>query len=86
MKRVVEMRLSRWYKMSEVTEIEVSYSEKKQVEQFEPVEIGATATVALEDDDDVDNVFDAENEKLEEMVGRSLARRIMRQKRDKDED
>lgn len=71
--------------MSEITDLNVSYSEKKQLEQFEPIEYGVEATVSLEEGDDRDEVYDETVAELEEMVSRGLARRIMRQKRDEDE-
>ncbi|WP_330630695.1 hypothetical protein [Halocatena halophila] len=71
--------------MSEITDLSVSYSEKKQVNDFEPVEVSTEATVSLESGDDQDEVFDETLDKLEDMVARGLAQRLMREKRDKDD-
>lgn len=79
------MRLRGWFKMSEITDLSVSYSEKKQVNDFEPVEVSTEATVSLESGDDQDEVFDETLDKLEDMVARGLAQRLMREKRDKDD-
>lgn len=41
-----------------ITEFTLSYSKKQQVERFEPVEIGQSITVALDADDDHDEIRD----------------------------
>lgn len=66
--------------MAEITELDVSVSRKVQLQQFEPVEVGAGATVTVEEGDDPDEVYDDTYEKVEGMVERNLLARIAQAK------
>jgi hypothetical protein len=62
--------------------IEVYYDRKVQLDQFEPITFGATASVSLEDGDDPDEVYAEVAGDLQDAVERELARRISTKKRE----
>lgn len=72
--------------MPEITDLSVSYSRKIQLEQFEPITHHAEATVALNEDDDPDEVFDDVAEQVEDMVERQLASRVAQAKLTEDDE
>jgi len=72
--------------MPEITEIEVHYDRKVQLEQFEPVQHGATITAELGPDENTDAAYDELSESVEEMVERSLTERLARAKIESDSD
>jgi len=72
--------------MPSIDTIETNYNRKIQLEQFEPVQVGVTLTVELEDGDDPDAVFDEYEDRAEDMVERALAARITQHKIDADSD
>ncbi|NUC72591.1 hypothetical protein HTZ84_09760 [Haloterrigena sp. SYSU A558-1] len=65
--------------------IEVYYDRKVQLDQFEPITFGATATVSLEDGDDPDEVYAEVAGDLQDSVERELARRVATKKREERE-
>lgn len=66
--------------MPNESEIVVEYSRKVQIEQYEPVTIGASVRIELDDDDEGSDVFDEALDKLEDDVERRIAERGARQK------
>jgi hypothetical protein len=66
--------------MATLERLEVPYARRVQLDQFEPIEIGSTATFSLDADDDPYKVYEAGQRTVQEMVERSLAERIARQK------
>jgi len=66
--------------MPEPTSVDVSYSRKVQLEQFEPVEYQTTVSVALGDGDDLEDVYEEYVRLVEDMTERELAQRITKQK------
>lgn len=62
--------------MPEIDSIEVSYSRKVQLEQFEPIRHSATLNVSLEEGDDPDEVYDEYVDRCEDMVERAIAERV----------
>jgi hypothetical protein len=71
--------------MPEIETLDVSYSRKVQLEQFEPVEMYVGLEVSLEDGDDPDEVYDEYNERAQDMVERGIAKRVAVQEMDADE-
>lgn len=63
-----------------MTTIEVRYSRKIQLEQFEPVEHAVVLTEDVPADEDVDEAYDALADRAEDMVERQLAKRVAQQK------
>ncbi|MFC7191896.1 hypothetical protein ACFQL7_20640 [Halocatena marina] len=79
--------------MSEVTKIEVAYSEQRQLDSEqhdldsdEPIQTEAIATVQLSEDDDEGEVTEAINNTLQDAVSRSLVRRLARESREENAD
>jgi len=68
--------------MATLDTLEVSYNRRVQMDQFEPIELGANAEVTLEPDDDPDVVYDQTQRVVQQMVERGLAERIARTRRD----
>lgn len=68
--------------MVDVERLEVYYDRKVQLDQFEPITYGATATVSLSDGDDPEAVYSETVRDLEDVVERELARRITSKKQD----
>ena len=66
--------------MATLDTLEISYDRKIQLDQFEPVTVGAVGTFALEADDDPYEVFQAGQASMQEMVERELAARVARKK------
>lgn len=66
--------------MATLDTLEVDYSRKVQLEQFEPVSVGSTATFSLDPDDDPFEVHQAGQQTVQDMVERELAERIARKK------
>ena len=64
--------------MATLDTLEISYDRKIQLDQFEPVTVGAVGTFALEADDDPYEVFQAGQASMQEMVER--AARVARKK------
>ncbi|WP_200531584.1 MULTISPECIES: hypothetical protein [unclassified Halorubrum] len=62
--------------------LEVTYDRKVQLDQFEPITFGATATVTLEDGDDPDEVYAEVAGDVQDAVERELARRVATKKRE----
>jgi hypothetical protein len=71
--------------MPEVEKVNVSYSRKVQLDDFEPVEHFAELEVSLEDGDDPDEVYDEYSEQAEDMVERAIANRVTAKMIDSDE-
>ena len=68
--------------MATLDVLEVPYSRKVQLDQFEPVEMGATATFTMDADDDPYEVYHDGQATVQQMVERELAERIARKKMD----
>jgi len=66
--------------MATLDTLEISYDRKIQLDQFEPVTVGAVGTFSLETDDDPYEVFQAGQASMQEMVERELAARVARKK------
>mgnify|MGYP006288753841 CR=1 FL=1 len=66
--------------------IEVSYSRKVQLQQFEPCEYGETITAVLDEDDDPEAVSEELQGVVEDNVERALLGRIMVAKMEDGED
>lgn len=66
--------------MPDVTGIEVHYSRKVQLEQFEPVQHSVTLTAELSSGEDPDGAYDELADRAEEMVEEAIARRITQKK------
>ena len=64
--------------MPELQTLEISYSRKVQLDQFEPVEYGATATysVSESEQDELDEIIKDKSRQLESSVDREIVRRI----------
>lgn len=72
--------------MTEVNSIDVSYSRKVQLDQFEPIEHRVDMEVSLSDEDDPDEAYDEYADIAEDMVERAIAERVARKKLEPDED
>lgn len=59
-----------------VTEVTANYSEKKQLEQFEPVQMSATFTAEVEEGEDPEEVHSKLMQKAKASVGQELHRRV----------
>ena len=70
----------------QIDTLEVYYDRKVQLDQFEPITFGATATVTLEDGDDPDEVYAEVARDLQDTVERELARRVATKKREERDD
>jgi hypothetical protein len=68
--------------MATIDSIEVAYERKVQLDQFEPVAFGATASVTIEDDEDPAEVYSVVSTRLQDAVERELARRVANKKAD----
>ncbi|OYR54981.1 hypothetical protein [Halorubrum halodurans] len=66
--------------MATLETLEVPYHRKVQLQQFEPIEMGAVATFSLESDDDPYEVYQQGQTSVQNMVERELAERIARKK------
>lgn len=66
--------------------VNVSYSRKVQLEQFEPIEHTVELEVAVGEDDDVDDVYDEYSDIAEDMVERAIAERIAKKKLESDDE
>jgi len=66
--------------MATLDDLEISYNRKVQLDQFEPITVGAVAEFSLEPDDDPYEVYQAGQASVQEMVERELAERIARKK------
>jgi hypothetical protein len=71
--------------MAEVESIEVSYSRKVQLDQFEPVEHFVAMEIDLEEGDDRDEVYDEYAAEAEDMVERSITERVASKKLEGDD-
>lgn len=69
-----------------ITEHTVSYSRKIQLQQFEPVEMGESVTVELEEGDDLTDVSDELDNLLRTNVERRLLDRVLEAKMEDEED
>lgn len=72
--------------MTNVDSVTVAYSRKVQLEQFEPIEHFAEVEVSLSDGDDPDEVYDEYSERVESMVERGIADRLVASEIDADGD
>jgi hypothetical protein len=72
--------------MAHLNEMDVSYSRKVQLDQFEPVEHSVEMSVTVEDGDDPDAVYDEFADRAEEMVERAIAKRVASKKLEADDD
>jgi len=68
------------------TEIEVSYSRRVQLDRYEPVEVGTTITVSLDEGDDINDAQERYEDEVEDMVERAIAERVTQHKMNSDED
>lgn len=68
--------------MANMETLEVYYDRKVQLDQFEPVTYGATATVSLDDGDDPAEVYSEVSRDIQDHVERELARRVATKKQD----
>lgn len=66
--------------MATITQLDVSYSRKVQLEQFEPIEHSVNLEIALEDGDDPDDVYDEYVDIAEDMVERAIIERVTAKK------
>lgn len=66
--------------MATITQLDVSYSRKVQLEQFEPIEHSVNLEVALEDGDDPDDAYDEYVDIAEDMVERAIIERVTAKK------
>lgn len=66
--------------MATLERLEVAYDRKVQLDQFEPVTVGAVGTFDLEPDDDPQEVYGQAQQAVQEMVERELAERVARKK------
>jgi hypothetical protein len=57
-----------------ITEFTASYERTVQLERFEPIRVSESITVALEPDDDLDEV----RRELDHLLNKSVERRILR--------
>lgn len=55
----------------------VNVNRKVQLEQFEPIQFGATLEVSLDDGDDVEEVYEAKSNELAEYVDKEITRRVV---------
>lgn len=62
--------------MPHVNTVTTTYERKVQLEQYEPVTHRVELEVAVEDDDDPDEVYDEYSDRAEDMVERALVRRM----------
>lgn len=72
--------------MADIDEIQIHYNRKVQLDDFEPIQHGAQVTVELEDDDDLDDIYDEYSEKVEDLVERGIVRRVTQKELADDED
>jgi glycerol-3-phosphate O-acyltransferase len=68
--------------MATLDRLEVPYDRKVQLDQFEPITVGAAATFSLESGDDPYEVYHDGQATVQQMVERALAERIARKKMD----
>lgn len=66
--------------MATLDTLEISYDRKIQLDQFEPVTVGAVATFSLDSLDDPYEVYQAGQASVQDMTERELAERIARKK------
>lgn len=66
--------------MATLDTLEISYDRKVQLDQFEPITVGAVANFTLDSLDDPHDVYQAGQASVQEMVERELAERIARKK------
>lgn len=66
--------------MATITQLDVSYSRKVQLEQFEPIEHSVNLEVTLEDGDDPDDAYDEYVDIAEDMVERAIIERVTAKK------
>jgi len=55
----------------------IDVNRKVQLEQFEPIQFGATLEVSLEEGDDKSEVYEKKASELAELVDKELTRRIV---------
>lgn len=55
----------------------INVNRKVQLEQFEPIQFGATLEVDLEEDDDAEEVYEEKTAKVAEMVDKEITRRVV---------
>jgi hypothetical protein len=67
-------------------DIEVSYSRKVQLEQFEPIEHRVTLSSSVPDDEDAEEAYEELADRAEEMVESQLAARIAQKKLESDDE
>lgn len=72
--------------MATATSMEVSYSRKVQLDQFEPVNYSVTLDVDLDDEETPEEGYNKYVDRCEDMVERALAERIAQKKLDEDDD
>jgi hypothetical protein len=72
--------------MSEITTLDVSYSRKIQLNDFEPITHHVELTAELDDGDDPDDEYDRLRDMVEDMVERGIAARVAAQEMDADGD
>jgi hypothetical protein len=68
--------------MATLDSLEVPYDRKVQLDQFEPVTVGAVATFSLDPDDDPFEVYQQGQATVQKMVETELAARIALKKMD----
>lgn len=66
--------------------VDVSYSRKVQLSQFEPIEHTVNLEVAVGEDEDIDDVYDEYSDIAEDMVERAIAERIAKKKLESDDE
>lgn len=71
--------------MSTITQLDVSYSRKVQLEQFEPIEHSVSLEVIVGEDEDPDDVYDEHVAAAEDMVERAIAERVAAKKLESDD-
>lgn len=71
--------------MPQIENINVAYSRKVQLDDFEPVEHFVELEVSVDDEDDPDEVYDDYSEAAEDMVERAIANRVTAKMIDSDD-
>jgi hypothetical protein len=66
--------------MPDITNIEVNYSRKVQLDDFEPVQHSVTLHAELASGEDPNEAYDALADDAEQMVEEAIARRITQKK------
>lgn len=72
--------------MATIDNISVSYSRKVQLDQFEPVEHFVELDVSVEQDEDIEEVYDEYSDQAEGLVESAIVRRVAAKKLEDSDD